>query len=142
MVRIQKALMCSVCFKLKSGLLSVYSGKKKTHLLRKTKGYLISEDLGADEVDIAHDGKYSLDEPNVEHQPGEFKVTKVAWALCHPSHACLTLDFSVDSSHPRVTKPTGFQLPLLHSLHILFAPPTFASAKTHRDINSLLNNTP
>ena len=116
MVRIQKALMSSVCFKLKSGLLSVYSIKKKTYILCKTKGYLINEDLGAVEADTAHDGKYSLDKANVEHRLGEFKVTKVAWALCHPSHACLALDFSVDSPHPRVTKPAGFQLPLLHNL--------------------------
>ena len=49
-----------------------------------TQGYLIHEDLGAIEADAAHNGQYSLHKPNVEHGLGELKVTKVAWALCHP----------------------------------------------------------
>ena len=79
----------------------------------RTQGYLIHEDLGAIEADAAHNGQYSLHKPNVEHGLGELKVTKVAWALCHPRHACLALDFVVDSPHSRASKPTSLWLPLL-----------------------------
>ena len=131
-----RRLLWAQCASLNSGLLSVYSVEKKTHILRKTKGYLISEDLGAVEADTAHDGKYSLDKANVEHRLGEFKVTKVAWALCHPSHACLALDFPVNSPQSKVTEPTGLRLPPLHCLCMFYLNHRHLSLQRQKAIDS------
>ena len=84
------------------------------------KGYLISEDLGAVKADAAHDREHSLNESNVEHRLGKLKVSKVAWALCHPCHACLALNFPVNSPQSRVTKPTRLRFSPLHGLCVFY----------------------
>ena len=82
--------------------------------------YLIRKDLGTIEADATHYGEYSLDEADMEHWLSKLKVAKVAWALRHPSHACLTFDLLVNSPQPRVTQATRLGLPPFHGFCMLY----------------------
>lgn len=82
--------------------------------------YLIREDLGAVKADAAHNGEHSLNEADVEHGLGKLKVSKVAWTLRHPCHACVALDFPVNSPQSRVTEPVRLWLAPLHGLCVFY----------------------
>lgn len=98
--------------------------------------YLIREDLGAVKADTAHNGEHSLNEADVEHGLGKLKVSKVAWTLRHPCHACLTLDFPVNSPQSRVTEPTRLRLPPLHGLCVFYLNHRHLSLQRQKAINS------